>query len=192
MIAVHNLSVHAPRHLRLGDLLLGRDALDDVNAFIAGGEPTVELKKILSNLAARGLSDFVKVDYHVIRGLAYYTGTVFEAFDRPDTNASCPRRNHSTIAPQALILLNSEFSLAAARNLAGFVLSHSGKTIQSQLGMVYERVLCRPSTAAESASGLRFLREQTAKLKESNRPVTELALPEPLPVAELCTPADGR
>ena len=57
-------------------------ALDDVNAFIAGGEPTVELKKILSNLAARGLSDFVKVDYHVIRGLAYYTGVVFEAFDR--------------------------------------------------------------------------------------------------------------
>ncbi|MFN7141359.1 MAG: ATP phosphoribosyltransferase regulatory subunit, partial [Limisphaerales bacterium] len=26
--------------------------------------------------------DFVKVDYHVIRGLAYYTGVVFEAFDR--------------------------------------------------------------------------------------------------------------
>jgi histidyl-tRNA synthetase len=28
------------------------------------------------------MSDFVKVDYHVIRGLAYYTGVVFEAFDR--------------------------------------------------------------------------------------------------------------
>jgi histidyl-tRNA synthetase len=28
------------------------------------------------------MGDFVKVDYHVIRGLAYYTGPVFEAFDR--------------------------------------------------------------------------------------------------------------
>src|SRR6185369_16740052 len=34
------------------------------------------------NLTARGLSEFVKIDYSVIRGLAYYTGVVFEAFDR--------------------------------------------------------------------------------------------------------------
>src|SRR5207248_2922186 len=37
---------------------------------------------ILDNLSARNLGDFVKVDYLVIRGLAYYTGTVFEAFDK--------------------------------------------------------------------------------------------------------------
>ena len=36
----------------------------------------------MDSLAARGLADFVKVDYGVIRGLAYYTGIVFEAFDR--------------------------------------------------------------------------------------------------------------
>ena len=53
-----------------------------VNAFIEQGEPTAELKYILNNLAARGLRDFVKIDYQVIRGLAYYTGVVFEAFDR--------------------------------------------------------------------------------------------------------------
>jgi histidyl-tRNA synthetase len=57
-------------------------SLDDVNAFIEGGQPTAELKTILDNLAARGLSEFVKIDYHVIRGLAYYTGVGFEAFDR--------------------------------------------------------------------------------------------------------------
>ncbi len=57
-------------------------SLVDVNKFIEGGEPTAQLKSILDNLAARGMSEFVKVDYHVIRGLAYYTGVVFEAFDR--------------------------------------------------------------------------------------------------------------
>ncbi len=56
-------------------------SLDTVNQFIHSGLPTVELQSILENLAARGLRDFVKVDYRVIRGLAYYTGTVFEAFD---------------------------------------------------------------------------------------------------------------
>src|SRR6266436_4419374 len=54
----------------------------EVSAFIEQGEPTAELAAILNNLAARGLKDFVKVDYHVIRGLAYYTGVVFEAFDQ--------------------------------------------------------------------------------------------------------------
>jgi len=56
-------------------------SLDVVNKFVASGNATAELQSILDNLAARGLRDFVKVDYHVIRGLAYYTGVVFEAFD---------------------------------------------------------------------------------------------------------------
>ncbi len=57
-------------------------AFDDVKHFIAAGEPTAELRTVLDNLAARGLGAFVKVDYNVIRGLAYYTGIVFEAFDK--------------------------------------------------------------------------------------------------------------
>lgn len=55
---------------------------NQVNAFIEAGAPSAELDLILKNLAARGLKDYVKVDYRVIRGLAYYTGVVFEAFDR--------------------------------------------------------------------------------------------------------------
>lgn len=39
-------------------------------------------RKVLGGLAAMGLSDFVSVDLAVVRGLAYYTGFVFEAFDR--------------------------------------------------------------------------------------------------------------
>jgi histidyl-tRNA synthetase len=57
-------------------------ARDAIMSFIEKAEPTAELKAILDNLAARGMAAFVKVDYHVIRGLAYYTGPVFEAFDR--------------------------------------------------------------------------------------------------------------
>jgi histidyl-tRNA synthetase len=57
-------------------------SLAEVEAFIQAARPTPELQFILDNLAARGLNDFVKVDYGVIRGLAYYTGVVFEAFDR--------------------------------------------------------------------------------------------------------------
>jgi histidyl-tRNA synthetase len=39
-------------------------------------------RRLLGNLDAMGLSRFVEVDLGVVRGLAYYTGFVFEAFDR--------------------------------------------------------------------------------------------------------------
>ena len=45
----------------------------------------------------------------------------FEAFDRPDTNASCPKRGTTTIAPQALTLLNSKLAQDAARGMAKHV-----------------------------------------------------------------------
>jgi histidyl-tRNA synthetase len=56
-------------------------AYREVKDFVTASAPTPELDWLLQNLAARGLRDFVRVDYQVIRGLAYYTGPVFEAFD---------------------------------------------------------------------------------------------------------------
>ncbi len=38
------------------------------------------LEPLLEELAARGLRDFIKPDLSIVRGLAYYTGIVFEAF----------------------------------------------------------------------------------------------------------------
>jgi histidyl-tRNA synthetase len=57
-------------------------SLAQVEAFIQEGQPTPELQAIIRDLAARGLAEFVQVDYRIIRGLAYYTGVVFEVFDR--------------------------------------------------------------------------------------------------------------
>src|SRR6187402_703080 len=39
-------------------------------------------RKVLAGLEAMGLADFIGVDLGVVRGLAYYTGFVLEAFDR--------------------------------------------------------------------------------------------------------------
>ena len=40
------------------------------------------LDTVETGLRHRGLGDYVKRDYTVVRGLAYYTGVVFEVFDR--------------------------------------------------------------------------------------------------------------
>lgn len=53
-----------------------------VREFLEESKPTDELREMVENLGARGLGEYVKVDYGVVRGLAYYTGPVYEAFDR--------------------------------------------------------------------------------------------------------------
>lgn len=55
---------------------------EQVKEFIAAARPTAELQLVLDSLKHRNLSEFIRIDYNVIRGLAYYTGVVFEAFDR--------------------------------------------------------------------------------------------------------------
>lgn len=57
-------------------------SLAAVKEFIgSGAEASEDLQAILENLSARGLEDFVEVDLGIVRGLAYYTGPVFEVFD---------------------------------------------------------------------------------------------------------------
>ena len=53
----------------------------DLKVFIAAGSPEA-FAPVLEALAARGLSGFVQPDLSIVRGLAYYTGVVFEIFDR--------------------------------------------------------------------------------------------------------------
>jgi len=53
----------------------------DLKAFIAGGSPEA-FAPVLEALSARGLTGFVQPDLSIVRGLAYYTGVVFEIFDR--------------------------------------------------------------------------------------------------------------
>jgi histidyl-tRNA synthetase len=57
--------------------------VDAVRAFIAdplGGSE--RLAAVAGELDARGLGEFAEVDLTIVRGLAYYTGVVFEVFDR--------------------------------------------------------------------------------------------------------------
>lgn len=60
-------------------------ALEQTLGAVAGerlGARLADWRKLLGGLEAMGLAPFVQVDLGVVRGLAYYTGFVFEAFDR--------------------------------------------------------------------------------------------------------------
>lgn len=55
---------------------------DDVFQILDGGGTSTKLEAILAGLQTRDLAEFAEVDVRIVRGLAYYTGVVFEVFDR--------------------------------------------------------------------------------------------------------------
>jgi histidyl-tRNA synthetase len=61
---------------KLGDLA------DPVFATLKSGGKSAKLEQLAEGLRTRGLADFVAIDVGIVRGLAYYTGIVFEVFDR--------------------------------------------------------------------------------------------------------------
>ncbi len=97
------LGIPAEKRLDVSNLVDRRTKMDvakwDVNAFELGLNQTQldglkdilgnfdlwkkseELTRLFAALEALGVKDYVKFDPNIMRGLLYYTGTVFEAFD---------------------------------------------------------------------------------------------------------------
>ena len=70
---------------RVIELLSARD-LDDAARFAPNGSQALaDLRQLFDLLGAYGIADRVVFDASVVRGLAYYTGIVFEAFDTSGT-----------------------------------------------------------------------------------------------------------
>lgn len=85
----------------------------------------------------------------------------FEAFDRPDTNASCPQRPVTTIAPQALSMLNSRLALDAADGLM-----KRGQGSDRQVELAFEIALGRPPTTDETRDAHEFLASDPSRLRD--------------------------
>ena len=62
--------------------LIGLEAVSELLNSLPGGAQAIEpLRETVATLTTMGLGDFVEVDLTIVRGLAYYTGIVFELFD---------------------------------------------------------------------------------------------------------------
>ncbi len=103
---------------------------------------------------------------------------IFEAFDRPNANVSCPQRHLSTTAPQSLLLLNSNLSLKLARQFAGQV-GLENKDRKSFIIECYLRAFSRSPLADELRQLDGFLERQSEMMKKGERAVETLAMPIP-------------
>ncbi len=83
-----------------------------------------------------------------------------EVFDAPDMQVSCPRRESSTHAPQALELLNGTFANEQAEALARRLEKEAGPNLRKQIDLGYRLVAGRSARPKEIQVALRFLKTQ--------------------------------
>ena len=82
---------------------------------------------------------------------------MLETFDRPDTMSSCGQRNRSTIAPQALILMNNEFIGTQAKHFAQRLEREAGADTAAQVKLAFELALAREPRAEEVSKAVGFI-----------------------------------
>jgi hypothetical protein len=90
-----------------------------------------------------------------------------EVFDQPDLQTSCPRRESSTHAPQALEMLNGDLSNGLAAAMAGWLQDKYPNDLEQQVRQAFLRSVGGLPTADQQRIALEFL---------AQHPMTELAL----------------
>jgi hypothetical protein len=97
---------------------------------------------------------------------------LLEVLDLCDTARTAAKRVVTTVAPQALTLLNGDFVNRQARHFADRLAREAGDAPAKQVDLAYRLALCRPPTAQERAALLRFLRDEAdGQRKEAAQPL---------------------
>ncbi len=85
--------------------------------------------------------------------------SLHEVFDLPRMTPNCVERRESTVATQALQMMNGSVVWDHARFMAGRIIDDTGEDQQSQVEQVYLRALSRPPSAGELREGLAAMAE---------------------------------
>ncbi|HBJ86232.1 MAG TPA: hypothetical protein DDZ88_20685 [Verrucomicrobiales bacterium] len=86
---------------------------------------------------------------------------MLETLDLADTVSSCPQRQVTTVAPQALSLFNGDFVNQQAKHFAARLKREAGDDPAKQITLAWRLALCRELTADELTKMQAFLREES-------------------------------
>jgi hypothetical protein len=110
---------------------------------------------------------------------------LMQAFDGPDAQASCGRRENTTVAPQALALLNDKFVRARAMDFAQRVQQEAGAEPEAQVRFAWGLALGREPSARELDSATVFIKAQIQQrsARDPDKPGTDI---EALALTDFC------
>jgi hypothetical protein len=90
---------------------------------------------------------------------------VMETFDTPALSPNCEARPVSTVPPQALMLMNDQFVLERANDLAGRLRRERPGGARDQIALLWRLLFAEEPTDAEMQRSLIYLAEQTETLR---------------------------
>jgi hypothetical protein len=121
------------------------------------------------------------------------TAPIMDLFDPPDLVSSCPKRNTTTVAPQALQLLNDKFVIGQSTLFAERLRNEMGKDAIQQINRAFRLSYGRPPDAQELEASVEFLKgqatyhqKQTARLQDQGVDPAEIPEPEKAALIDLC------
>jgi len=86
---------------------------------------------------------------------------LLQIFDAPDSAASCARRERSTVAPQALAMMNSEFTNTQAKRFADRIRKQAGDDPAAAINAAWQLALARPPRDQERTTALDYLQRNS-------------------------------
>jgi hypothetical protein len=86
---------------------------------------------------------------------------MLQIFDAPDTATSCSRRETSTVAPQALALMNSEFTSEQAKHFADRIREDAGDDPDAAIEAGWKIAFGRPPTPDQRETVLDYLQRNS-------------------------------
>jgi hypothetical protein len=87
---------------------------------------------------------------------------LLQAFDKPDAQQSCGRRDQTTVAPQALALLNDQFVRTVALDFADRLAKECGDDDARAVDRGFQLSISRAASEAERAASCEFIAAQRA------------------------------
>lgn len=150
----------------LRDSMLAVSGTLNLEAYGPGFKPLIAAEAMLARNIKDPYPQDVKDSADVRRRSIYMfhkrviPNPLLQAFDKPDAQQSCNRRDPTTVAPQALALLNDPFSRTAALDFADRLLMDAGNQPQECLENGYRLALGRSPSEAERLASLEFLEAQ--------------------------------
>jgi mono/diheme cytochrome c family protein len=115
--------------------------------------------------------------------------SMLETFDGATLNPNCEIRSVSTVAPQALLMMNNDFLVAQSEAFAQRVVGIAGANVPGQVRLAWRLALGRDATPPQVAAALAFLKRQAAIIaKPPSKPAAPPAATglAPRPLVSLC------
>jgi hypothetical protein len=110
---------------------------------------------------------------------------VLDAFDAPVMEPNCESRTASTVTPQALMLMNSNFTISLAEHFAQRIQTTAGAETADRAALAWRLAFGVDPTESEQQAAVDFLRDQ-AEHFENHKVADDTTSPEDHALAVYC------